>query len=168
MFGSVAWAENEATYNSATGIVNIPKVSVGSDYYQVEMTQQGQGLEFGVTSVTPSTSSSLLNIATYNPSIGTVYIPKVVVGSDSYTVNMQQQGQDLEFSVTDAEPSTSSSSYSGAYSGAEVIAYSGDGEDYTAAATPNIIPVVFWDGMVGSGPPEDFTPAAPSRPSRLP
>jgi len=41
-------AENEATYDSATGILHIPKVMIGSETYQVDM-QQTNGLDFSVT-----------------------------------------------------------------------------------------------------------------------
>lgn len=61
MLGGVACAENEAIYNPSTGTLNIPKVAVGSDYYNVNMQQQGQGLDFSVTGATASTSSSSSN-----------------------------------------------------------------------------------------------------------
>lgn len=114
IFGGVAQAENEAIYNAATGSLNIPKVSVGSESYNVDMQQQGQGLDFGVINATPSTSSSSSNIATYNPAVGSLNIPTVVVGADSYTVVMQQQGQSLNFTVTGASVAqTSSTSLAG-------------------------------------------------------
>lgn len=116
MFGGVVQAENEAVYNRATGTLNIPKVVVGADSYNVEMQQQGQGLTFGVINAAPSTSSSSSNIATYNPAAGTVNIPTVTVGADNYTVDMQQQGQGLIFTVTGAtvvQPNTSSASLAG-------------------------------------------------------
>ncbi len=49
----MAQAENEATYSAGTGSLNIPKVLVGSTYYQVDM-QQGDGLNFSVTTATPT------------------------------------------------------------------------------------------------------------------
>lgn len=110
IFGGVAQAENEAIFNSATGSLNIPKVSVGSDSYSVDMQQQGQGLDFGVINATLSTSSSSSNIATYNPAAGSLNIPTVVVGADNYTVVMQQQGTGLNFTVTGASVAQISSS----------------------------------------------------------
>jgi hypothetical protein len=56
-FSGVAFAENEATYDSSTGIVSIPKVIVGTAVYQVDM-QQTEGLNFSVTTVTPTSLSS--------------------------------------------------------------------------------------------------------------
>ncbi len=108
MLGGVAKAENEATYNASAGVLNIPKVAVDFDYYNVNMRQQGQGLDFSVTTAVPSTSSSSSNIAAYSARTGTLNIPTVVVGADSYTVDMVQ-GQGLNFSVTGAQiapPST--------------------------------------------------------------
>jgi hypothetical protein len=55
-FGGVAQAENEATYNANTGSVHIPKVLVDSIYFQVDM-QQGDGLNFSVTTATPTSGS---------------------------------------------------------------------------------------------------------------
>lgn len=49
MIGGIAQAENEATFDFGTGVLNIPKVAVGSDYYNVTMLQQGEGLNFSVT-----------------------------------------------------------------------------------------------------------------------
>lgn len=98
MFGGVAFAENEATYNASTGVLNIPKVSVGSDYYNVNMQQQ-TGLNFLVTGAAASVSTSSSNIATYNATAGTLNIPTVIVGADMYTVDMTQ-GQGVIFSVT--------------------------------------------------------------------
>jgi hypothetical protein len=49
----MAQAENEATYNAATGSLNIPKVEVGSGYYQVDM-HQSEGLSFTLTNATPT------------------------------------------------------------------------------------------------------------------
>jgi Raf kinase inhibitor-like YbhB/YbcL family protein len=95
-------AENEATFDFGTGTLNIPKVDVGSVYYNVDMQQQGQDLDFEVTLATPSTSSSTENIAIYNSSTGDLNIPTVIVGSDSYNVDMAQQGYGYNFSVTNA------------------------------------------------------------------
>jgi hypothetical protein len=95
-------AENEATFDFGTGTLNIPKVDVGSVYYNVDMQQQGQDLDFEVTLATPSTSSSTENIAIYNSSTGDLNIPTVIVGSDSYNVDMAQQGYGYNFSVTTA------------------------------------------------------------------
>jgi YD repeat-containing protein len=99
MSGGVAWAENEAIYYPETGIVNIPKVSVGPDYYNVDMRRQGDGLDFLVTYATPATSVSLENMAVYTP--GSLHVPVVVVGSDSYSVDFVQ-GDGYNFSVTGA------------------------------------------------------------------
>lgn len=57
MCGGVAWAENEATFDFGTGVLNIPKVGVGGVYYNVNMQQQGQGLNFAVTGASPTTAS---------------------------------------------------------------------------------------------------------------
>jgi len=179
MFGGMARATDEATYDASTGVLNIPKVAVSSTYYNVTMQQQGQGLDFSVTGAEASTSNSSANIATYTD-LGTLYIPMVVVGADSYTVTMQQQGEGLDFSVTDAVPATSSSSYSS--SGVVAYAYSSSGVEASVAipigavsdsistympAYTSASPVLPYStsGVVG-GPPEDFTPAAPARPTR--
>jgi uncharacterized protein (TIGR02145 family) len=103
----IAQAENEATFDFGTGTLNIPKVDVGSVYYNVDMQQQGQDLDFEVTLATPSTSSSTENIAIYNSSTGDLNIPTVIVGSDSYNVDMAQQRYGYNFSVTTAEPISS-------------------------------------------------------------
>jgi hypothetical protein len=99
MFASAAWAANEANYNAATGVVNIPKVAVEAEYYNVDLQQQGPGLNFSLTNALSSTSSSSTNIATYTP--GFLHIPTVMVGSDSYTVDLEQ-GQGYNFTVTRA------------------------------------------------------------------
>lgn len=112
MFGSLAWAENEAIFNASTGAVNIPKVSVGSYYYNVDMTlQPGPGLVFGVKDAVPSISSSSENVAIYTPgSPGSLHIPTVIVGDSSYTVDMTQ-GEGLNFSVTGATAIIPSAQY---------------------------------------------------------
>ncbi|MFH1020478.1 MAG: Cyclin D1-binding domain-containing protein [Pseudomonadota bacterium] len=48
------------------------------------------------------------NEAIFNPATGSLNISRVTVGSDSYTVDMQQQGQGLTFAVTNAAPTTTS------------------------------------------------------------
>lgn len=108
VFGGVAQAENEAIYNPATGSLSIPTVIVGSDSYNVDMQQQGQGLDFGVINAAPATSNSTSNVATFNTSTGSLSIPTVVVGAHSYTVVMQQQGPELNFTVTGATELASS------------------------------------------------------------
>lgn len=57
VFASMTYAENEATYNVSTGIIHIPKVIVGSAYYEVEM-QQTERANFIVTNVIPTSQSS--------------------------------------------------------------------------------------------------------------
>jgi len=56
IFTGVVHAENEVIYNANSGSLHIPKVAVGSTYYQVEM-QQTNRLNFSVTNATPITSS---------------------------------------------------------------------------------------------------------------
>lgn len=99
---SIAWAKNEATYYASTGVVNMPKVSVGADYYNVDMSQQGPGLDFLVTYAAPATSSSSENVATYNANNRTLHIPTVIVEADKYTVDLAQIGDGYNFSVTSA------------------------------------------------------------------
>lgn len=70
-FIGIAWAENEATFNSTSGELLIPKVAVGSDYFKVVM-QHKDGLDFSVTSTSPSTSSGSYSIV---GSWGTGYWP---------------------------------------------------------------------------------------------
>lgn len=98
----VAWAENEATYNASTGFVNMPKVSAGADYYNVDMAQQGPGLDFLVTYAVPATSSSTENVAIYAANMRSLHIPTVIVGANRYTVDLAQQGPGYNFSVTSA------------------------------------------------------------------
>ena len=102
MSGGVAWAENVATYNASTGVVNMPKVAVGTDYYNVDMAQQGQGLDFLVTTASPATSSSSENVATYNANNHILHIPTVIVGANQYTADLAQIGEGYNFSVTSA------------------------------------------------------------------
>jgi hypothetical protein len=109
--GGVAWAENEATFNSSTGVVNIPKVYVGTGYdyyyYNVDMAQQGTGLDFLVTAIAPATSTSADNVATYNVNNRSLHIPLVIVGADRYSVDLAQLGEGYNFSVTSATLSKS-------------------------------------------------------------
>ncbi len=98
---SVALAENEATFDVGTGVLNIPKVDVSSVYYNVDMQQQGPGLNFSVSMAMASDSSSSENVAIYNPNTGDLNIPTVIVGTASYTVDMAQ-GEGLSFSVNGA------------------------------------------------------------------
>ncbi|WP_428356710.1 hypothetical protein [Methyloprofundus sp.] len=49
MYSSFSQAENEASYNTSTGILEIPKVLIGSDYYTVNMKYKGEALDFEVT-----------------------------------------------------------------------------------------------------------------------
>jgi hypothetical protein len=102
MSSGAAWAVNEATYNAGTGVVNMPKVSVGAAYYNVDMSQQGPGLDFLVTAASPATSTSSENIATYNANNRTLHIPTVIVGADRYTADLAQIGEGYYFSVTSA------------------------------------------------------------------
>jgi hypothetical protein len=85
-FSGVAFAENEATYNSSTGIVSIPKVIVGTAVYQVDM-QQTEGLNFSVTTVTPT---SLSNNASIVGSWGSGY----------YAQGLRNEGDPQYFSIT--------------------------------------------------------------------
>ena len=106
MSSGVAWAVNEATYNASTGVVNMPKVSVGADFYNVDMAQQGPGLDFLVTAASPATAASSENVATYNANLRTLHIPTVIVGADRYTADLAQMGEGYNFSVTSAVLST--------------------------------------------------------------
>lgn len=45
-------AENEAIYNESTGEVVIPKVLIGTDYYEVNMRHKGIALDFEVINYT--------------------------------------------------------------------------------------------------------------------
>jgi hypothetical protein len=100
--GGVARAANEASFDFGTGTLHIPKVAVGSEYYEVVMQRLGEGLDFSVTAAAPSISDISVNVVSYNSDTGVVHIPKVVVGADVYAVDMQKEGQGLDFTVTGA------------------------------------------------------------------
>jgi len=109
MFGSLVHAEDEAIYDPSTGVLYIPTINIGVDYlhtgstyYGVEMQQEGSGLDFRVSRIFARylSSYSSPNLAAYNQ--GYIHIPTVIVGTDSYMVNMQLQEQGLNFTVTGA------------------------------------------------------------------
>ena len=56
-------AENEAIYNESTGEVVIPKVLIGTDYYEVNMQYKGEALDFEVTDYTKIKINSLVENA---------------------------------------------------------------------------------------------------------
>jgi len=97
-FSGIAQSDNEATYSPNTRSLHIPKVAADGYFYDVNF-QQGDGLNFLMTSIIPSASSASANIATYNSAKRSLSIPMVMIGNDVYSANMQQ-GQGLNFSVT--------------------------------------------------------------------
>ncbi len=114
LFASIAIAENEAVYNEATGLVEIPVLSVKgqSEKYSVTLQQQEEteNLTFAVTDAVPDpTSESSTNEATFDPESGAVIIPTLMVleqGEPSvktYSVELQQT-EELIFKVSQAEP----------------------------------------------------------------
>jgi len=62
MFVGIATAENEATFDPTTGQLHIPKVSVGTDHYTVDM-QYTTGLNFTITNAAPTSPSEELSIS---------------------------------------------------------------------------------------------------------
>jgi len=97
LFAIESTAATNDTYDSTTGVLHMPVVTVGSDTYEVNMAHQGS-LVFKVTSAVKTTSTSSTP-DTYNPATGIVSMPNVSVGSVNYNVEMLHQG-DLVFKVT--------------------------------------------------------------------
>ena len=95
---------SDDSYDSETGIVHIPNVRVGTDWYQADMMHQGD-LIFKVTSAIPilprSESADVFDLKT-----NVLYMPSVAVGNDRFKVELVHQG-DLIFKVTSAIPYTS-------------------------------------------------------------
>ncbi len=89
------------SYDSATGFVRMPIVTVGSDNFEVNMRHQGD-LVFKVTSAVP-TSITSASADTYDLSTGILHMPFVGVGADNFVVDMIHQG-DLVFKITSAKP----------------------------------------------------------------
>lgn len=60
LFG-IVWAENEATFDLSSDQLHIPKVLVGSDYYEVDMKRTG-GANFTITNAKPAASSGSYSV----------------------------------------------------------------------------------------------------------
>jgi hypothetical protein len=52
IFTSISQAENEAIFDEKSGALIIPKVLIGTDYYEVNMQHKGEALDFEVTNYT--------------------------------------------------------------------------------------------------------------------
>jgi len=80
------------SYDSATGILAIPSVSVGSaTYVNVTLRNVGPGYRFDLQSATAQVPPGPA-LATYDLASGMLTLPSVTVGSTTYDVTMQDTG----------------------------------------------------------------------------
>lgn len=98
-----------STYQGSSGAVRIPYLVVAGDSsgtaYAVDMQQQGSGFDFTVAAINEAPAEAFTdNPAIFNAATGALFIPYLSIFGDtsgvSFSIDMQLQGQDLNFSVT--------------------------------------------------------------------
>lgn len=92
-------------FDGATGLVNIPKVYVGSQNYTVTLKLiDGEGLNFFLASADENATDNPDAIPSFYD--GTLYLPQVKVGLETFNVRLRHLGEagEFRFTVEAADP----------------------------------------------------------------
>jgi len=119
-FASIATAENESIFDTQTGSVEIPVLSIKGQSKKISVILQRQDAEnliFKVTTKTDTLIDSSSNEATFDPETKTLIIPTLVVldqgePSKIYSIELKQIEEQI-FEVLQIQPITQSIETSG-------------------------------------------------------